>query len=61
MGENSDGFPEVSPRNHKSAFDVDAVLVESSCLELVFGGSEQYLKFLLVVEVVRDELNLLPR
>ena len=58
MGENSDGFPEVSPRNHKSVFGV--VAVESSCFELVFGGSEQYLKFLRVVETVRDELNLLP-
>ena len=57
--EPSNDFPEVSPRIHKSVFDVDAV--ESSCFELVFGESEQHLKFLRVVEFVGDELNMLYR
>ena len=57
-GEPGDGFAEVGPRNHESVRNAVAVFVESRGFELMFGGSEQQLKFLRFVETVSDELPL---
>ena len=60
-GEPCDGPSEVGPRDYEGVFDAVAVLVEGCGFELVFGGSEQQLQFLRLVEAVGDEPNLLLR
>ena len=60
-GEPCDGPSEVCPRDYEGVFDAVAVSVEGCGFELVFGGSEQQLQFLRLVETVGNELLLLLR